>query len=69
MLFISLIVFACKKSNDAAGTKLLRTESTDNSGKIFHTGYGYDGDGRIVTITEYDNNAQPGVAVTVTQSC
>jgi hypothetical protein len=65
LIFVSLIFFSCKKSTDPVTIRLLRTESTDNNGNVLHTEYGYDNIGRITTITQYENNAQPVVAVTI----
>ncbi len=68
IIFLLLLFFACKKSNDGTNTKLLRTESTDNSGNTFYTRYGYDNSGRIITISQYENDAQPAVTVNINYS-
>lgn len=65
LIFISLFLFSCKKSSDSVATRLLRTESTDYNGNVFHSEYGYDKMDRITTITEYENNEPPAVAVTI----
>ncbi len=73
MRILTCIVFfvifvSCNKSNDSAAARILRTESTDYNGNVLYTEYGYDNDGRIVSITNHENNDQPVVAVTITYS-
>ncbi len=64
-----LVIFvSCSKSDDSASARILRTESTDYNGNVLYTEYGYDNDGRIISITEHENNDEHVVAVTITYS-
>ena len=65
MLFISALLFSCKKSADKSTIKLLRTEATDNYDSVLHTEYNYDNSNRIVAIKQYKNSNEPVTAVTI----
>jgi hypothetical protein len=65
LILILFVFFSCKKSADSAATRLIRAEFTDYNGNIFYSQYGYDNQGRIITITNHENSDQPVVAVTI----
>lgn len=62
---VFLLFFSCKKSNESP-IKLLRTEATDYNGVLLTTEYGYDSEGRIVSIKQAENSAPPAVAFSIT---
>lgn len=64
-LFISVLLYSCKKIADNSPVKLLRTEATDNSGNVWHTGYNYDNSNRIIAIQTFENNDTPVIAVSI----
>ena len=66
ILISGLFIFcSCKKSNESAATRLLRTESTDYNGNVFYSEYGYDNQDRITMITNHENSEQSAIAVTI----
>ena len=65
LILILIVFFSCNKSYDSAASRLIRTEFTDYKGNIFYSEYGYDDQGRIITITNHENSGQPDVAVTI----
>ncbi|WP_194774387.1 hypothetical protein [Pararhodonellum marinum] len=66
-LFLFLIaVFACEEYGHPKDIRLVRTEFQRDNGPVFHTEYGYDGVGRITSITEYQDGEAPEVKVTIT---
>ena len=68
LIFVLLFFSACKKSTDSIAARLSRTESTDYDANVLHTKYKYDNNGRIISITNYQNADQPVVAVTINYS-
>ena len=65
LTFFIVLVFSCKKSGSSASTLLSRTEYTSYNGDVLYNEYGYDGMGRITSITQHINTAQPAIAVTI----
>ena len=64
-ILVLLVFLCCKKSDDPDEIRLQRTESTDYTGDVLHTGYSYDNQDRVTSIMQNKNNEQPAVAVTI----
>ena len=60
-----LLLFSCKKSGSSTSTQLSRTEYTSYNGYVLYNEYGYDVMGRITSITQHIDTAQPAVAVAI----
>jgi hypothetical protein len=67
-ILVLLLFFSCKKDNDARDPRLLRIEATEYTGNIVITGFQYDNQGRITSITRRKNNEPEVVVVTVAYS-
>lgn len=66
IILLSLIVFGCNEFGDHEAGRLVRIEAWSYTGYVLHTQYGYDKQGRITTITQYKDNEEPVVIVSIT---
>lgn len=66
LITASLWLLSCKKEHTETAQRLFRTEELTNNGTIYVTEYGYDAQGRIITIKKGSNNnpVQPFITVT-----
>lgn len=65
LFLLSLVVFACDRTDDPQVRRLVRTEALSYTGYVLRTEYGYDMQGRIISITQYMDDEAVHNAITI----